>query len=105
MPEDTKGARETIKGKILEVSEDGLRILVHIDIPPQYSVVLKTWVDITEDTQFDKGVNKDFAVDSTVAIVTDGFVPETYPMQTTALQVQQNDAPTVEPVTSNMIHG
>ena len=96
-------AAPDIQGKILEVDEEGgLRILVNADGTLEHSVKGEIWVSITEDTVFAKDVKQDFAVDNTVAIVSDGQIMESYPMQTSARQIQQNYGPDEEPVAPSM---
>ncbi len=92
-----------IQGKVLDIDEEGgLRILVEADGTLEHSVKGKIWVSIPDDVIFAEGVKKEFAVDNTVAIVSDGAIMESDPMQTSATEVQQNYGPDEEPVAPSM---
>lgn len=90
-----------ITGIVLEVKEDGRVILVDSDADV---VKGQIWVTITDDTSFFEDVpadssigisdvSRDFQVGNTVAILSDGNIMESYPMQARASAVYENSAP------------
>ncbi|WP_461205402.1 DUF3221 domain-containing protein [Clostridium sp. DL1XJH146] len=88
-----------ILGEVLEVSEDGLRVLV--DSNTEY-VKGQIWITITEETNFFEDgealqeefftdVSRDFKVGNKVSMVSSGEIAESYPMQGVAVAVYSNE--------------
>ncbi|WP_461205409.1 DUF3221 domain-containing protein [Clostridium sp. DL1XJH146] len=88
-----------IVGEVLEVSEDGLRVLV--DSNTEY-VQGQIWITITDETnffedgealqeEFFSDVSRDFKVGNKVSIVSTGAIAESYPMQGVAAAVYSNE--------------
>jgi len=94
-----------IEGVVLDVENgDALRVLVDSDAEIKGEI----WVTITEETSFFEDVDpdssigisdvsRDFKAGNEVAILSDGMILESYPMQTTALAVYQNVAAETTP--------
>ncbi len=77
-----------ILGEVLEVSEDGLSILVDSNTK---DVQGQIWISINEETNFLSNVSREFKVGNKVSMVSTGQIAESYPMQGGVVAVYSNE--------------